>query len=497
MSAFARFGAVVFCATLALGGTPAIAARTLGTATSLSSAATASSTKPAVPTGLKATASTSSSVRITWSSTARAKTYRVCLMATATSTGCVRISTASSARTATFTGLTTRPGHDWYYRVHAYNGSHFTLSARLAFDLPVGAVTGFATGKVSTTSITLSWAATTNASRYEVQWATSPGMTIDFNSKAVSTTGTSLTQLTPGVRYYYKVRGLNDAVKGGLTAVRAQTTPTAPFTTTIVTYNLCGQDKCREPAKNAVLPAWSVRKPIAGAIARRADADIISTQESQDKDTHFITQLPGFAVASYESAKTLFYRTARFSKLRSGTITLDSTRKRYAVWAEFRDRTTRTRFIVADPHLEPYKGKAKDDLRSAQTKKLVAAIKAANPEKLPVVYAGDFNSNKNNATYPGGYDAPQKVFTAAGVADSFVTATSWINKTFNSGNQAINPPKKHSDDIDHIFISPTIKVNTWSVLVRITGSKYLTPFASDHNPVSAVLTVPGLPGAVG
>ena len=491
MSALARFGAVVVCATLALGGAPAVAARTSDAATSLSSAATASSTKPAVPTGLKATALTSASVRITWSSTARAKTYRVCLMATATSTGCVRISTASSARTATFTGLTTRPGHDWYYRVHAYNGSHFTLTARFAFDLPVGAVPGLATSKVSTTSITLSWAAATNANRYEVQWATSPGMTIDFHSKAVSTTGTSLTKLTPGVRYYYKVRGLNDAAKGGLTSVRVQKMPTAPFTTIVVTYNLCGQDKCREPAKNAVLPTWSVRKPIAGSMARRADADIISTQESQDKDTHFITQLPGFAVASYESAKTLFYRTARFSKLRSGTITLDSTRGRYAVWAEFRDRTTRTRFIVADPHLEPYKGKTKDDLRSAQTKKLVAAIKAANPEKLPVVYAGDFNSNKNNATYPGGYDAPEKVFTAAGVVDSFVTATDWVNKTFNSGNQAINPPKKHSDHIDHIYVDPRITVGRWQTMTTMSGDLYATPFATDHNPVRVVLTVPG------
>jgi endonuclease/exonuclease/phosphatase family metal-dependent hydrolase len=446
--------------------------------------------KPAVPTGLKATPSTSS-VAIAWSPAANATSYRVCLMASATSTGCVRLTSASSATTASFTGLTPQPGRDWYFRVHAYNGSLFSLSSRVGFDLKVGAVTGVAVSGVTTTSMKVSWAAATNASTYEVQWAKSIGMTIDFHSKVVSTKGTSLTNLTPGVLYYVKVRGLNDDAKGPLTAARSQQLPTAPFTTTVITYNLCGQDKCREPSKNAVLPTWSKRKPIAGAIARRANADVIATQESHDEDTRFITQLPGFAVASYKSAKTLFYRTARLSKLRSGTITLDSTHNRYAVWAEFRDRTTRTRFIVADPHLEPYKGKTKDDLRRAQTKKLIAAVKSANPEHLPVVYAGDFNSNKSNASYSGGYDAPEQVFQAAGIPDSYTTANDWLNKAYNSGSQAINPPIRHYDHIDHVYVDPKIKVGRWQTMTTMSGSRYATPFATDHNPVRVVLTIPG------
>ena len=462
-----------------------------GTSTTTSSRASFDlALRPSMPTDLTAVPSTSS-VAISWSPAANAATYRVCLLATTTSTGCVRLSTASSATTATFTDLVTKPGHDYYFRVHAYNASGFTLTSRVPFDLKVGAVSGLTLSGVTTTSMKLAWGAATNAGTYEVQWARSIGMTTDFHSKVVSTRATTLTGLTPGTVYYVKVRGLNSWAKGPLTTARSQKLPTAPFTTTVITYNLCGQDKCRSAAKNAVLPTWSVRKPIAGAIARRAGADIIATQESHDDDTRFITQLPGFSVASYKSAKTLFYRTARFQKLRSGTITLDSTRGRYAVWAEFRDRSTRTRFIVADPHLEPGKGKTRDDIRTAQTKKLIAAIKAANSERLPVVYAGDYNSNKNNATYSGGYDAPRRVFIAAGIVDSYTTADNWLNKANNSATQAINPPLKNYDHVDHIYLDPRIMVGRWQTMTTMSGSRYATPFATDHNPVRAVLTIPG------
>ena len=262
----------------------------------------------------------------------------------------------------------------------------------------------------------------------------------------------------------------------------------------VLTFNLCGQDKCVTTTNR--MKKWSTRKPLAGAIVRGTGADVIATQESGRSDTNFGTELPGFTLCRYYSAKSLFVRTAKYSVLRSGTITLDSKRGRYAVWCELQDKVTRTRFIASDAHLEPYKGLTRDNLRYLQTGELLKDMVVVNPRKLPVVYAGDFNSNKANANqskYPGGYDAPMKRFTGAGIPDSYDLADTFRDPTWNSSNQAKNPPIKNSDHIDHIYIDSRIHANAWRVVITTTdtGSAYITPFASDHNPVLAELVIPG------
>ena len=462
-------------------------------------AVTTATTRPSSPTGIKLAVSTSG-VKVTWTAAANAKTYRVCLLSSATSTACEHLSASSSLTSATFTGLVPTTGTDWYARVHAYNGAVFAFSSKYPFDLPVGAVTGLKLGAVTTTSLNPSWSAATNAGKYQIQWAENSAMTTNLKKFTTTSTSHPLTGLTPGKTYYIRVRGTNDAILGAFATAPAQKLPTDPFSMIAVTYNLCGQDKCVTSANH--MKTWSTRKPIAGALARDSGGDIIATQESHAKDTNFITQLPGYNVAAYYSAKTLFYRTAKLSKLRSGVITLDSTRKKYAVWAALQDRVTKTVVFVVDAHLQPYKGKTIDDIRKKQTQVLLAGVAKANTAHLPVVYAGDFNSNKSNADqtrYPGGYDAPYQVFTAAGIDDSYDTATMWLNKDWNSSNQAKNPPVRHYDHIDHIFVDPTITIQRWQTMIRtvmttVNGTSvpyYKTPFATDHNPVRVVLTVPG------
>ena len=263
----------------------------------------------------------------------------------------------------------------------------------------------------------------------------------------------------------------------------------------VATWNLCGQDKCVSTA-NGMKPWNPVRKPIAGAWARSFVGGIVSTQESQSTETRFETELPGYAVAAYRSAKSLFYDTTRYVVEDSGTITLDATRKRYAVWAAFRSIHSGARFIVVDPHLEPTKGKKYDDIRNAQTQVLLREVDRANPLHLPVVYAGDYNSNKSNANqtkYPGGYDAPAQVFAAAGIPDALTLATVKRNADYNSANQAKNPPLKHGDHVDHVYVDQgVVRVDVWEMFVRLDGTDYLTPFASDHNPIQVDLTVPVL-----
>ncbi|MEV7398580.1 fibronectin type III domain-containing protein [Aeromicrobium sp. NPDC092404] len=447
---------------------------------------------PAVVTGITQRLGYSTLV-VEWEPAASARTYSVCLMSTTAET-CLRSSPRSATRTATFAGLTPTAYGDYYYRVYAYNSlGASSRSAKRAVDLPVGSVEEITAKRQSASrSIAFSWTGARNAETYEIQVSTSSSMTTELKTySATGTTGTA-TGLVVGRSYAYRVRGINGISRGPYSAVRLLRLPANPATINVMTYNLCGQDKCVSSANR--MKTWRTRKDYAGAIVRGAKSGIVATQESHDEDTRFITELPGFGVAAYLHAKTLFYDKARYDVLRSGGITLSSAERKYAVWAELRDRTSRATFIVVDAHLQPGKGKSRDDLRYAQTKTLLSKVAAANPKDLPVVYAGDYNSNKSNAIqsrYPGGYDAVLKVFTAAGIPDALNRADYVVASTWNSANQAINPPLKHSDHVDHIYVDPEIRVDSWRVVLRLKGDNYALPFATDHNPVRTVLTIPG------
>lgn len=450
------------------------------------------STAPSAPTDVVTTVSTHA-VKTTWAAATDAKDYDVCLTTSRDATSCVHRSPRSTTRTATFSGLVPTGGTDYYVRVYAHNTSGSTGSAIRGFNLPVGTIASSTMARESGTSrVRARWAAGVNAEEYELQFGTNPSMTTGLKSYTVTNPSATLTRLTLGTTYHYRVRAINGVVKGTWTTPTKFRMASDPTNVVVATYNLCGQDKC--VTKTNGMKKWSTRKPYAGKIARSTGAGIIATQESHDQDTRFGTQLPGYALGAYYSAKSLFYDTAKYERQRSGVITLNSTERKYAVWVQLRDRATRTVFVVVDAHLQPYKGRSKDLMREAQTKKLISDMARANPNKFPVIYAGDFNSNKSNADqsrYPGGFDAPLKVFQAAGIPDVFDSAETNVNGTWNSANQAINPPLRHSDHVDHIYADAAIEARQFKVIVSIDGSRYATPFATDHNPVRATLRIPG------
>lgn len=446
---------------------------------------------PGAPTSVVRTVS-ASSLTVTWAAAARARDYDVCLM-TSDDPTCARRSPRSTTRSATFTGLVPTGGTDYYVRVYAHNAAGSTGSIRYSFNLPVGAISKVTVVRESGTSrVRAQWAPAVNSERYQLQFGTDRAMTTGLRTYSLTGPSATLTRLPLGTTYFYRVRGINGVVKGAWTTPATFRMASDPTNVVVLTYNLCGQDKCVNSSNG--MKRWSTRKPYAGRIARGSLAGVIATQESHSEDTRFGTQLPGYALGAYYSAKSLYYDTAKYERLRSGVITLSSTERKYAVWAQLRDLRTRTMFIVVDAHLQPYKGRRLDLMREAQTKKLIADIARANPNKFPVIYAGDYNSNKSNADqsrYPGGYDAPHKVFKAAGIPDAFDVAASKINPTWNSANQAKNPPLRYSDHVDHIYSDAAIKVLQFKVVLSLDGSRYRTPFATDHNPVRATLRVPG------
>ena len=448
---------------------------------------------PARPTDIAST-TTPSTATLTWGATEGATSYDVCIRRVRTDPGCDRRSPLTTATTFRFTSLTARAGNDYEYVVRAFGPGGRTNSTWQRLNMPVSGASTPTVTDTAATSVTLSWPEVWSAVTYRVEVSTSATMSSPRRTE-VSSTSTTLTGLKPGTRYWVRVVGLNDDVAGRVSGTASRTLPTSPARVRVVTYNLCGQDKCLGSGR---VTTWKNRKPYAGRLIRSTGAGIVSTQESGDKDTAFITELPGFRRARYLSGKSLFYDASLYKAQRSGDIVLDSKRRRYAVWVELIDLETRTPMIVVDPHLEPYKGKTNDTLRRTQTRTLLSAIDRVNGRDLPVVIAGDFNSNKDNANqsrYPGGFDGPAGVLLETGHLDARVNADRSANVLWNSANQAINPPLKYGDHVDQIWTTPDVLVHDWSVILDLAsnGSLYRTPFARDHNPVRATVTIPGQP----
>src|SRR5665811_203248 len=280
------------------------------------------------PTGVKVAMSYNTAT-VSWQPVQSADSYQACLMTKGDTLDCYRKSAKNSQTSATFTKLAPTGGADYFVQVTAYRGTKSMTSGKSRFDLPTSPLTNFTVKDFYTTWLEFGWSKATNADKYEVQIAIDEGMTKGLRTLTSTPTALKATSLKLGETYYFRARPFNGSVAGAYTAVASHVMVTEPFNARVLTYNLCGQDKCVTTSNG--MKKWSTRKPIAGALVRSTNSDVIATQESHSKDTNFGTELKGYTLASYYSAKSLYYRTAKFTKVRSGIITLNKSRKRYAV----------------------------------------------------------------------------------------------------------------------------------------------------------------------
>ncbi|MBC9227229.1 hypothetical protein GL325_12920 [Aeromicrobium sp. 636] len=472
------------------------------TSTLLVAPATSAQAAPAKPAKVsKITAkTTTTTLTIRWKRPKRATSFAVCVKTDPGVKRCVR-NVRTRKTSVTFKKLKPNSGHDFYYRVRSYRGKKYSAATkwkRANLRVAKGTANRVVGGRGD--RLGYQWSPTTSATSYQLQVATDRGFTTGVHTVGRTKTAGTVTGLNGGMTYFARVRGVNGSVKGAWGPVSTAKLAPTPVRATVATYNLCGEDRCRSADSPAwflrYVPKWTVRKPLAAAVVRSADPDVIVTQESATK-TAFHTALPGFTRGAYKSAKTIYFRSSRFTALDGGWITLDSETKRYATWNLLRDRQAGTAFIVVDAHLEPLKGVAKDDRRRKQTQRLISRISAVNPHGLPVVWGGDWNSNASNANqsnYPGGYDAPRREFERHGVVDALTRTTDRINAELNSANAGVPTPKANGHHVDGIYVPRSgVTVESWLMPANFTdtptGRQYATPFPSDHNPVVAKLVL--------
>jgi endonuclease/exonuclease/phosphatase family metal-dependent hydrolase len=247
----------------------------------------------------------------------------------------------------------------------------------------------------------------------------------------------------------------------------------------IATYNI------RFDNPNDIGNLWKDRSPhlINQIIFHKMD--IIGTQEglyNQLEDMKSALNFPYIGIGRDKGDtagefSAIFYNPEKFTVLKHDTFWLsespnkpskgwDAALNRVCTWGKFQDKLGNT-FYVFNIHYDHVGQKAREE----SSKLVIKKIKEINKEKHPIIFMGDFNVTPDNPAY------------GTVLENSDLKDSREISLTPPIGNQgtfnAFNWERLPDGIIDHIFVSPEIKVLRHGIITDNYGMKY----PSDHFPV--------------
>jgi endonuclease/exonuclease/phosphatase family metal-dependent hydrolase len=281
--------------------------------------------------------------------------------------------------------------------------------------------------------------------------------------------------LASGTANYFRVK-VKDGRRVGQpsAAVAATTSAAGSIDVRVATYNVL------DPTLGAkALAPWSERRKNLAKTIDSAGADIVALQEagwSQVKGgitpaqdlKKLIDKKMVLSKAGYKGDQ-LLYSPAKYTALKHGSFRLpriagDGVRS--AIWQEFRDKATGTKFIALSTHLTS--GIGNNAGRVRQAKSILSKLKTINPAGLPIVMMGDLNSYDARADV-----TPMSLFADAGYVDSELSSPATDTPTLNTWVKATSTTG--SIRFDHIAVSQSVSVTR----TAIENPKLKGP-ASDH-----------------
>jgi endonuclease/exonuclease/phosphatase family metal-dependent hydrolase len=399
------------------------------------------------------------------------------------------------------------------------------------------------------TSLTLSWEQVAGAPAYRVEQSTNPGLTAGSYYTVTAPTA-EIPGLSPDTTYYVKVGVVrSDGTAAGPYSapleVRTEPRPkVAPVEhpLRVASYNVyC--DYCFAGHPNE-LP-WSGRRDAVVSTIKSRMPDVIGLQEASAARLKEDTSVPGVAQfedlhnglvaagAPYELTNTarnncidpntatncqeqyrgasagvrILFNTSTVTLLSQGAVKLASglqSDDRYLAWAILRQQATNKSFFFVNVHLVQHLGDpAYFDLRQKQAQQVVETIQSNNPAGLPVLIAGDLNSNK----WAKPTNAPYDVLTQAGFLDPLgntyrqdlpsagATAERRIRSNLDSYNGfSRKPPARNNYGngtyMDYILTS-RMRTLEWETVVDVDDQgNFIGVIPSDHNMIRADVLLP-------
>ena len=367
----------------------------------------------------------------------------------------------------------------------------------------------------TTTSLSVTWPTVDLAASYQVEFSANPDLS-DARTLTTDEPKAALRKLRRGTGYHVRVRAL-DATGQAVTAwsrvVSASTPEKLPLR--VATYNVL----CENCSKGKA--SWAKRRGAVVAAIRDQDPDVIGLQEASQG------RIPGGGTQYQDIVRRLgapyritdsrrgaslavriVYNADRVELVRKGSAFLPKGKsKRAATWAIFEQKATGERFFFLSTHLEPSndkKGSRKYyNVRRRQANAVVDIIRRNNPDGLPVIAVGDFNSTK----WDKPTNAPYDIMEAAGYADplgngyrtrgtapgAFVEnriRTSYASYNMYRRKARNFPGHVNGSNPDYIFVSP-MRVSEYETVVNVNSAgRWVGVIPSDHNMLRATVWLP-------
>jgi endonuclease/exonuclease/phosphatase family metal-dependent hydrolase len=476
---------------------------------------------PASPAGIHVISTTHTSFTVGLNASKNAGSYRLYVSRTKSDvyvanmkagkhTSGLHLYSATKPRlTAGAFSYTTAP---YYYRVVAVAGANRAYSADF---YSVGLKPSTPTS-LHVVSRYLLWSSG-GATGFTVQQATNSAMTQGVVNHTVRGSAHQYTPygLRGGITYWFRVHATTQRTASAWTPAVSMQVGTREQITKVMTYNILITTSDGTVEDGHKIASWVPgRRDAAAALIKAVNPDVIGVQEGNnwvgpsgdhlrqvDSLNDAIDGGRTYTIAASEvrccgagytvrTGDYVLYKPSVFTAYAPGghfAIGQSPAPTRYAAYQPLENKATGARFLFVSTHLVAG-GPSADKTRENEATALLSGVSAVErqlPQSVPVVYAGDFNSNPVAKQHP--LDGPGIVMRNAHIADARDVSPTRTNEKYDSMNEYGRTPPPYSIFIDYVYAGPGVSVSAWAQALHLSAGRFVGTIPSDHNPVYAVV----------